>query len=251
MVILTCAVAPVICVLGIKQMSTAGIARVQAVNASPSIVLHIAPLCNGFTSVFFPVASLVALFLGPLLGWVIDRATSPRKPRYAGSTELLLQRRLIAVRSFLTAPLCEEWVFRCCIMPLFVAAGFSSWGSIFATSLVFGAAHIHHFVEQRRMGLAWSEVLQGVVAQLGYTTAFGAIAGYFLYFSGSALAVILLHVFCNLMGLPSFDWITNYRLPLEVRAAFGVTFTAGVALFLWLSNRFTDFGDYPCRYLER
>lgn len=70
--------------------------------------------------------------------------------------------------------------------------------------LIFGLAHLHHFYEFRvthprtplHIAIARS------ILQLSYTSLFGAYATFLFLRTGSLLAVILVHAFCNCMGLP-------------------------------------------------
>lgn len=91
-------------------------------------------------------------------------------------------------------------------MPLFLLSGASKSTIIFATPIIFGLAHIHHFYEFRithpntPVGAA---VIRSLF-QLGYTTLFGSYATFLFLRTGSLLAVIFVHSFCNWMGLPRF-----------------------------------------------
>jgi prenyl protein peptidase len=75
---------------------------------------------------------------------------------------------------------------------------------IFLTPVVFGLAHIHHFYEfritHRQVPLSLA-VLRSAL-QLTYTSLFGAYATFLFLRTGSLLAVVLVHTFCNVMGLP-------------------------------------------------
>lgn len=103
-------------------------------------------------------------------------------------------------------PVTEECLFRSAGVPLLLRAGTSLTGTIFLSPLIFGLAHVHHFYEFRithphtplPMAIARS------VLQLSYTTLFGAYATFLYIRSGSLLSVILVHTFCNCMGLPRF-----------------------------------------------
>jgi prenyl protein peptidase len=77
---------------------------------------------------------------------------------------------------------------------------------IFGTPIIFGLAHAHHFYEFRITHLHTpiiAAILRSVF-QLAYTTLFGAYATFLYLRTGSLLAVILAHAFCNWMGLPRF-----------------------------------------------
>jgi len=75
---------------------------------------------------------------------------------------------------------------------------------IFVTPIIFGLAHIHHFYEFR-LTHPHVPVLAAVarsLLQLTYTTLFGAYATFLFLRTGSLLSIIIVHAFCNSMGLP-------------------------------------------------
>lgn len=72
--------------------------------------------------------------------------------------------------------------------------------------MIFGLAHVHHFYEFRVTHPhvpAWGAVLRSLL-QLAYTTLFGGYVTFLYLRSGSLLAVVLVHAFCNRMGFPRF-----------------------------------------------
>lgn len=117
-------------------------------------------------------------------------------------------------------PVTEECLFRSAAVPLLLSAGSSLTTTIFLSPLVFGLAHLHHFYEfritnpQTSLGVA----IARSVLQLSYTSLFGAYATFLFVRTGSLLAVILVHTFCNCMGLPRVFgrlepyWLTDDQL---------------------------------------
>jgi len=77
---------------------------------------------------------------------------------------------------------------------------------VYLTPLIFGLAHIHHFYEYT-VSHPHSPILPAALRslfQLLYTTLFGAYTTFIYLRTGSLLAVILIHTFCNWQGLPRF-----------------------------------------------
>ncbi|KAH6893604.1 hypothetical protein B0T10DRAFT_278092 [Thelonectria olida] len=107
-------------------------------------------------------------------------------------------------RNMVAGPVTEECLFRSAAVPLLLRAGTSLSGTIFLSPLVFGLAHLHHFYEfrithsQTPLPIAIARSL----LQLSYTSLFGAYATFLFLRTGSLLAVVLVHTFCNCMGLP-------------------------------------------------
>jgi prenyl protein peptidase len=80
-----------------------------------------------------------------------------------------------------------------------------SLGKVIVLSpIIFGLAHIHHFYEFRitHPGVPIIAAVARSILQLTYTTLFGAYATFLFVRTGSLVAVIAVHAFCNSMGLP-------------------------------------------------
>ena len=90
----------------------------------------------------------------------------------------------------------------------------------FLSPLVFGMAHLHHFYEFRltnpQVPIA-AAIIRSLV-QLTYTTLFGAYENFLFLRTGSLVGVIIVHTFCNGMGLPRVwgavepHWLLNEEL---------------------------------------
>jgi hypothetical protein len=93
---------------------------------------------------------------------------------------------------------------------VYAAHGVGLWSAICGASLPFGLAHLHHGYELLRRGFSLPQAALNVVAQLGYTTLFGAIAAFMQLRTGNLLGVVLAHAFCNLMGFPDFMWLAEF-----------------------------------------
>lgn len=101
-------------------------------------------------------------------------------------------------------PVTEEIMFRSAIIPLHLLAKVSPGHIVFIAPLYFGIAHVHHFYEFRltHPDTPVAAALLRSVFQFGYTTVFGWYATFVYLRTGSLLAVILAHTFCNWCGLP-------------------------------------------------
>jgi prenyl protein peptidase len=77
---------------------------------------------------------------------------------------------------------------------------------MFLSPLVFGVAHVHHFFEIRitRPDVPVSLAMISSLVQLSFTSLFGTYATFVYLRTGSLLAVITIHAFCNSLGLPRF-----------------------------------------------
>ncbi|GKT43789.1 putative calcium-binding protein [Colletotrichum spaethianum] len=106
----------------------------------------------------------------------------------------------------LKGPLTEEMLFRSASVPLLLCAHMSLTQTIFLSPIIFGLAHVHHFYEFRitHPKVPLVAAIARSVIQFGYTSLFGAYATFLFLRSGSLLAIVLVHAFCNAMGLPRF-----------------------------------------------
>jgi len=138
---------------------------------------------------------LVALlFAGPLTAWALSGCTAraARPPL------------LVRVRNLVVAPLSEEWIFRACMFPLIVSAGYGCGASLAMDGAMFGVAHLHHIFYKVANGEPLARALQVVGFQFCFSSIFGTIASFLVLRSGHVVGAILAHSFCNAMGPPSF-----------------------------------------------
>jgi prenyl protein peptidase len=118
----------------------------------------------------------------------------------------------VAFRNNFISPISEELVFRSLVISLYLLAKVSPSRIVFTTPLIFGLAHVHHFIEfvqsrlaMNRPGSAARIVAMGIVRSLfmlGYTSLFGFFAAFVHLRTGNLIAAIAIHMFCNVMGLP-------------------------------------------------
>jgi membrane protease YdiL (CAAX protease family) len=146
-----------------------------------------------------------------------------------------------AGRDLFVAPLAEESIFRVCmISPFLYSEQIGVLRICWMTPLFFCVAHMHHAVTKLKSGEKWQIVLLGTVFQMTYTTLFGAYASYCFIKLGSLIDIVLVHSFCNFMGLPnvalfSFD---HNQMKMSGRdhvdLAKIVTFFKGVSCFAYI-----------------
>ena len=100
----------------------------------------------------------------------------------------------------------EEVLFRSASVPLLLLSNTSNKTIVFLTPIIFGLAHVHHFYEFRITHPHTPVVgaLGRSLFQFTYTTLFGSYATFIYLRTGSLLAVVLAHAFCNWQGVPRF-----------------------------------------------
>ncbi|MCJ1313665.1 hypothetical protein MMC25_007344 [Agyrium rufum] len=144
------------------------------------------------------------LFLGPLFEKGVVERQGANWIRLRGLRDCLGS--WIGWRNYVAGPLTEELLFRTLLVPLSLLTLLSTGQSILLTPLVFGVAHVHHAYEFHLMNptLPWSLIAFRSLFQFTYTTLFGWYANFVLVRTGSGWACVVVHAFCNWMGLPRF-----------------------------------------------
>lgn len=172
-----------------------------------------------------PLLHVVLLFAGPLVQvWY--------ESDYDGDWRTW---SLVDFRNLVFAPVLEEVVFRSLVCAaLRVGAGWSVERTVVVSSLLFGAAHVHHIVHHVVVErIAWSRAALAVLAQFAYTTLFGLYTSYVYVQHGQLLAVCLMHSFCNRMGFPDI-------LGAREHVGVAVAYVGGLAAFVALFGLLTD-----------
>ncbi|CAD6578546.1 MAG: hypothetical protein ASARMPRED_008754 [Alectoria sarmentosa] len=151
------------------------------------------------------VLSLTALlFAGPLFDKGIIESGWRRWAKGRDLHESLSS--WIGWRNYIAGPFTEEMLFRSLLLSLHLLTRPPSSQSIliFVTPLYFGIAHIHHFYEYSLTHpfTPLPPALLRSIVQLGYTTVFGWYAAFLFLRTGNLWGVVVVHAFCNWMGLP-------------------------------------------------
>ncbi|KIW29032.1 uncharacterized protein PV07_04881 [Cladophialophora immunda] len=109
-------------------------------------------------------------------------------------------------RNYVAGPITEEVVFRSVLIPIHLLAKISPGKIVFLTPLYFGIAHIHHFYEFHltHPHVSLVPVFLRSLLQFTYTTLFGWFAAFIYIRTSSLYACIIIHSFCNWVGLPRF-----------------------------------------------
>lgn len=132
-------------------------------------------------------------------------------------------------KKLIHGPVTEEIVFRAGVIGLLIPA--QSLGLdqlIFLAPLSFGVAHLHHGVELYREGHGLLKVVLLCAIQMSYTWLFGVLATFVFLRTGNLLGCILIHGFCNYMGLP--ELMPSFNRPWKL-AVYWVLLVVGLVVF--------------------
>jgi len=191
-------------------------------NGSPFKSIHLMgwfPI--GILEALKSVGLTAILFLGPLFESGIAEGGWRNWIRLRGLNTVISG--WIGWRNFVAGPITEEVLFRSASVPLLLLARTSNTTIIFLTPIIFGLAHIHHFYEFR-ITHPDTPVIAAIarsVLQLSYTTLFGGYVTFLYLRTGSLLCVILVHAFCNWMGLPRVWGRVTAGEPVSMERGYG------------------------------
>ncbi|KAH8551760.1 CAAX protease self-immunity-domain-containing protein [Umbelopsis sp. PMI_123] len=189
-----------------------------------------------------PIVLTASLFLGPLSLMYLDSSLIFQSnfsfERDVRQTFMSLE----GLRNYVIGPLTEEFVFRACVIALLKFSGYSDMYLVFASSLYFGLAHLHHAWEKYHDYGANARALKAALLQSGfqflYTTVFGWYVSWIFIRTDSIVAPTLCHTFCNIMGFPDVNAIKDYK-PIIQRVLWCLFFS-GIILFALLMKPLTD-----------
>ncbi|XP_023933537.1 CAAX prenyl protease 2-like [Lingula anatina] len=141
-------------------------------------------------------------------------------------------KNLIWLRNHVVAPFSEEFIFRACMIPLLIPS-VGAGTAVFLAPLFFGVAHFHHMVERVRNKHAdlKTAFLQSLF-QFSYTTVFGAYSAFLFIRTGSLVAPVVAHAFCNHMGFPDIGMVFQYPPPQRYKIM--ANFVIGLVLWCFL-----------------
>lgn len=116
--------------------------------------------------------------------------------------------KLVLARNLLIAPFLEEIVFRCINCTL-LSSQYTFSSSALISGLLFGLAHMHSAIMQQVFKDMEKETLLESSIVFVYTTIFGIYAATFFLKTKSLWSSLLVHIFCNMMGVPSIRTFSN------------------------------------------
>jgi membrane protease YdiL (CAAX protease family) len=133
------------------------------------------------------------------------------------------------LRNWLIGPLLEEIVFRCINCTL-LANDMPTHYNVIVSGLLFGAAHFHPQIMQHVFLDMERQILIDSLMQFLYTSAFGMYVATIFMKTRSLWPAAAVHIFCNVMGLPSGDIVRTKWLKLVT--------TSGIAAWLLLYTNY-------------
>ena len=166
------------------------------------------------------------------------------------------------VKNLFWAPLFEEFIYRACLINVFIESGkYTPTYCVLLTPLFFAISHLHHvFEQQRNQWTLRQKLLQEkehieshleeyvslkkamliALFKLAYTEIFGIYAGFVYIGTGSLWPAIALHSYCNLLGFPSFENLLDKGERLSNRIIAGVLYVIGTIFLFYFFTWFTD-----------
>eukprot|EP01083_Nonionella_stella_P315671 1140922_1 len=198
---------------------------------------------DNFTiSVFYTLMLMIILFIGPLI----------ENPNHFNQlTTKSYSTPLLIIRGLVIGPVCEEWVYRGCLVSLLYHGKLPHWLCIMIPPVLFGLSHAHHiyYQLQHQFHDTRSAACMRVAFQLFYTSVFGILASIIFIRTGNVFAAMLMHIWCNCMGFPPFTFITS-RVRSWERIIHGIAYVFGLVTFIVLLYPLTDpiYFDSPYQF---
>jgi len=189
-------------------------------------LLYLGPLFQGFLGLYLAIKDDGNLSLTTFITAWYGFYISPLF--YASRSET---DRWIRLRNIIVAPVAEELVFRMLMVPAIYSSGLGTFNTVLLAPLFFGVAHVHHAVVSFSNGVPFVKVLLQTMFQLAYTSLFGSYVSYAYLRTGSLLAVIGSHSFCNWMGLPDFSFVNPRSSLHSYSTVLWLVHVAGVVCF--------------------
>mmetsp|Transcript_17612 Transcript_17612/g.21686 ORF Transcript_17612/g.21686 Transcript_17612/m.21686 type:complete len:305 (-) Transcript_17612:982-1896(-) len=204
-----------------------------------------------------PLGLFVTLFLGPIAHHTFSYFQEPVIVGRDKNTSLLeflneffpnfSSNSAAQLRNILVAPISEELCFRACMAPLLLSAGLSNSMIITCAPLFFGVAHLHHAIDHVRDGWSISQVVKVVAVQFTYTSIFGALEMFIYLRTGHLASICLIHMWCNLLGLPPLSFLNAHSPVYEHRQKIGLAYGIGIVGFIAGLFPLTDPSIYGCK----
>lgn len=133
------------------------------------------------------------------------------------------------IKTILFAPLFEEFIYRSCLINIFIEAGvYTETYCVLVLPCYFAISHLHQVFQQQRKQRQlknwaikenvtlpsdqWVSIRKSLLIalfKLTYTNIFGIYSGFVYIRTGSLWPAIVLHSHCNFFGFPSFGQLLN------------------------------------------
>lgn len=174
--------------------------------------------------IVWPLIITATIFLGPLVDDLLSRRWTRGFAIWRARPDLP-----VVLRNWLIGPLIEEIVFRCINCTL-LSNDFPTHYNIIISGLLFGAAHFHPQIMQHVFLDMERQLLIDSLIQFVYTSAFGMYVATIFMKTRSLWPATAVHIFCNVMGLPSTQFARTNVMKLVT--------TSGIAAWLLLYTNY-------------
>lgn len=169
------------------------------------------------------------------------------------------------VKTILFAPLFEEFIYRSCLLNIFIEAGvYSELECVLIVPFFFAISHLHHVFQQQRkqrqlkqwllqenmpmpegQWVSFRKSLLIALFKLMYTTVFGIYSGMVYVRTGSVWPAIVLHSYCNFFGFPSFGNLLDKEHRNSDRIAALVLYILGTVVFYYTFDQWFEGTNQP------
>ncbi|KAL1239059.1 CAAX prenyl protease 2 [Trichinella pseudospiralis] len=138
----------------------------------------------------------------------------------------------IVLRNVLLAPLCEEMVFRCCMVSV-AASCFQPFSVVLLMPIYFAAAHLHHALDKTDFVCGWRQILCVHCDRLIITYLFGVYNTFIYLRTHHFISAFVCHALCNFIGFPEPEMYYSLKARWKRSLVLYLTF---IGILLWMMS---------------
>ncbi|KRY92582.1 CAAX prenyl protease 2 [Trichinella pseudospiralis] len=131
-----------------------------------------------------------------------------------------------------TAPLCEEMVFRCCMVSV-AASCFQPFSVVLLMPIYFAAAHLHHALDKTDFVCGWRQILRVHCDRLIITYLFGVYNTFIYLRTHHFISAFVCHALCNFIGFPEPEMYYSLKARWKRSLVLYLTF---IGILLWMMS---------------
>ena len=135
----------------------------------------------------------IILYSGLLIQFILKIESIYKKPKFLFFMENIY------------GPFIEEFIYRGILYSMFKYSGYNGILSAIFSSLTFSVSHFRHICDI----YFTADQLPRILFQCFYTLLFAFYSCYAYEYSGTILSAILLHMVCNTLQLPRFEYLSK------------------------------------------
>ncbi|KRZ80381.1 CAAX prenyl protease 2 [Trichinella papuae] len=212
---------------------------VESMSLEAILFLQSAPLLFVSLTRLFSCGNGCRRFTGSLFASIISAVVAQLwRPKNMDPFEYLGLRLQGLLPAFMlpllltTAPLCEEMVFRCCMVSV-AASCFQPFSVVLLMPIYFAAAHLHHALDKTDFVCGWRQILRVHCDRLIITYLFGVYNTFIYLRTHHFISAFVCHALCNFIGFPEPEMYYSLKARWKRSLVLYLTF---IGILLWMMS---------------